>query len=304
MDNLTASIIICTYNRSKDLCICLKSLENQIVKPIEIIIVDDGNFEKTKKLLKEMDFDFKKIKHLQKDNKGLPASRNVGIQHVKGDITCFIDDDVILPPTWIDEITKLYSEYPNIAGAGGCVIDINPFDTGRIYNTISKIRSILFSNKAGKLSFIGIPYHLLDILNQDKKSVDTLTGCNMTFRTEIFNQNKFDESYIGSAWGEELDFCTSLKNNGKELVYYPKAFVIHNRTLTGGCRTNNSLYWLIRNNTYFLSKNFNLKRLRLFSSLLIFTAYMVLIYGFKGPIITFKAFKDGLEQYNNLGVNK
>jgi GT2 family glycosyltransferase len=282
----------------------LKSLENQIVKPIEIIIVDDGDFQKTKKLLKDMDFDFKKIIHLKKDKKGLPASRNVGIQHVKGDITCFIDDDVILPPTWVGEITKLYSKYQNISGAGGCVIDINPFDTGRIYNALSKIRSILFSNRAGKLSFIGIPYHLLDILNQDKKLVDTLTGCNMTFRTEVFKEQEFDESYIGSAWGEELDFCTSLKNKGKELLYYPKAFVIHNRTLTGGCRTNDSLYWLIRNNTYFLSKNFNSKRLRLFSLLLIFTPYMMLIYGFKGPSMTFKAFKDGNKQYDDLRGSK
>ena len=91
------SIIIPTYNRERFLFNCLKSLFEQIHRPLEIIIVDDGSKDKTYETVQECIKKFSskefKIIYFYQNNSGAPSARNRGIRESTGDWLQFLDSD-------------------------------------------------------------------------------------------------------------------------------------------------------------------------------------------------------------------
>lgn len=90
------SIIIPTYNRSYCLPSAIKAAVNQTYQNTEIIIVDDGSTDDTKKVISTFG---DKIKYIQKAHTGQADTRNVGLQHAKGEIIAPLDSDDI----WHDD---------------------------------------------------------------------------------------------------------------------------------------------------------------------------------------------------------
>lgn len=296
---MNVSVIICTYNRLNDLFICLDSLESQLTKPNELVIVDDSDTNNSEKILMRYDKSFK-IEYIKnKVKQGLPAARNVGVKHAKGDIICFVDDDVILPLNWLQEIINGYNKHKDAVGVGGWVVNFSPpgtlFGNGTLYRLLSAIRSILFNRKIGRLNFIGTLYLPLTVMPDTYVAVDTLHGCNMSFKKDVFNLYKFDELYRGSACGEEVDFCTRLtKKDGEKLICNPNAIAIHKRAQSGGCEVSgNTFYWYFRNHTYYLLKNFNASYFRV----LVFSFFALMYSIFTFKLVYLKAIKDGIRQY-------
>ena len=52
MEKDKISVVIPTYNREKSILASINSVLNQSYKNIEVIVVDDGSKDKTKKLIK------------------------------------------------------------------------------------------------------------------------------------------------------------------------------------------------------------------------------------------------------------
>ncbi|GAA4976023.1 glycosyltransferase family 2 protein [Algibacter aquimarinus] len=95
------SIIMATYNRAQYILESIKSIQNQTFDDWECIIVDDGSTDKTEDILKPVlkaDGRFKYFKRKEKYQKGLPGSRNYGLDLAKGDYIIFFDDDDIAHP--------------------------------------------------------------------------------------------------------------------------------------------------------------------------------------------------------------
>ena len=295
---MKVSVIICTYNRLNDLFICLNSLENQLTKPNEVVIVDDSDANNSGKIIRRYNNSLK-IKYIKnKVKRGLTAARNVGVKHAQGDIICFVDDDVILPLTWLQEIINGYEENKNAIGVGGWALSFNPpgtlFGNSLLYRLLLAIRLVLFSKKIGRLNFIGTLYLPLTVMPENYVEVDTLHGCNMSFRREVFNLYKFDELYEGSAYEEDMDFCTRLTKDGKKLICNPNAIAIHKRAQSGGCEAaEDNFYWYSRNHTYFLLKNFNMNYFRV----LVFSIFVLVYSIFTFKLGYLKAVKDGIRQY-------
>jgi glycosyltransferase involved in cell wall biosynthesis len=92
------SVVIPTYNRANLIRRCVKSVLNQTVSDIEVLVVDDGSSDRTKATLEKIgDERFRYYKHEQ--NRGGAAARNTGIQHSSGDYIGFLDSDDVWHPT-------------------------------------------------------------------------------------------------------------------------------------------------------------------------------------------------------------
>ena len=84
------SVIIPTYNRIFFLKRSIDSVLEQILKPYEVIIVDDGSSDGTSTMIKK---NYPKINLICQENKGVSAARNIGIRASSGDWVCFLDSD-------------------------------------------------------------------------------------------------------------------------------------------------------------------------------------------------------------------
>ena len=91
--NHLISIIIPTYNVENYISKGLYSCINQTYKNIEIIVVDDGSIDNTCNIVEEYIKKDNRIHLYKKDNTGVSATRNLGINKANGDYCIFLDSD-------------------------------------------------------------------------------------------------------------------------------------------------------------------------------------------------------------------
>lgn len=98
------SIIIPIYNVDRYVNECIDSVINQTLTDIEIICIDDGSVDNSLNLVRE--YSDSRITIISQENKGLAASRNIGIEHANGEYITFLDADDYLR---LDALEKLYA---------------------------------------------------------------------------------------------------------------------------------------------------------------------------------------------------
>lgn len=89
------SIIIPTYNNANTICNSIDSCFKQTYKNIEVIVIDDGSTDDTKKVLNEY-LSNDKFKYIYQDNQERSAARNHGLDIAKGEYIQFLDSDDML----------------------------------------------------------------------------------------------------------------------------------------------------------------------------------------------------------------
>lgn len=104
-NNPLISIITATYNSENYLNECLSSLNKQIYKNYEHLVIDGGSTDNTIKILKKND---NKIDYwCSKKDLGIYDAFNKGMQLAKGKYICFLNSD----DTFSDSALKIYLEY-------------------------------------------------------------------------------------------------------------------------------------------------------------------------------------------------
>jgi glycosyltransferase involved in cell wall biosynthesis len=112
------SVIIAFLNEEKFLAEALESVLRQDYENWEILLVDDGSTDGSTAIAKEYVAKFPgKIvycEHGGHSNRGLSASRNLGIAQAKGELIAFLDaDDVWLPEKLSDQV-YIFQQHPEI----------------------------------------------------------------------------------------------------------------------------------------------------------------------------------------------
>lgn len=94
------SVIIPIYNTEKYLTRCINSIINQTYKKMELILVDDGSTDDSKKICDKFARDYEMIKVVHQKNRGVSAARNVGLKLASNEYIVFVDSD-----DWIERET-------------------------------------------------------------------------------------------------------------------------------------------------------------------------------------------------------
>lgn len=259
MTGLFLSVVIPTYRREAVLRQTIKSVLEQDYPQFEVIVVDQTpNHEpETQALLSQLANDGKIILHTV-NWASLPAARNYAIERSQGDVVVFIDDDVELPPGYLQAHAHNYEQRSDIGAVAGRV-----FDRMKLADSSDLVIEDLPSQAMDP----GIAWYYIDLVHTVKpQRVLTARGCNMSFRRELFDQYglRFDERFHGSAVREESDFCLHIRQTPYIIWYDPEAHLVHLGEETGGCHdiTTRSLsYQLNFYHNHFLMALKNLKPL-------------------------------------------
>lgn len=97
------SIVVPVYNAEKTIFRCVKSIEEQTYKNIELILVNDGSVDNSISKCVELKKKYKNIVLIDKENEGTSKTRNCGIINSTGKYLSFVDSD--------DACDKMMIEY-------------------------------------------------------------------------------------------------------------------------------------------------------------------------------------------------
>ena len=87
------SVIVAVYNAERTLRRCIDSLVGQSLGDIEIILVDDGSVDASAAICDEYAAADPRIKVFHKENEGVSRTKQLGLDHAKGEYIIYLDSD-------------------------------------------------------------------------------------------------------------------------------------------------------------------------------------------------------------------
>jgi cellulose synthase/poly-beta-1,6-N-acetylglucosamine synthase-like glycosyltransferase len=119
------SIVIPTRG-SDTIADCLASISRLDYEPFEVLICVDHAEAVAVALAAEYAThdDRMRVINCDGENRGASATRNVGIGEARGEIVFFTDDDVIVPPEWLNRGLPYFSD-PGVVGIEGKLVYVS-----------------------------------------------------------------------------------------------------------------------------------------------------------------------------------
>ncbi len=215
------TVVLCTYNRSKYLATALKSAAALVLPESvewEILVVDNNSNDSTREVVADFCDRFPShFRYLFEPQQGKSNALNAGIRAARGNIVAFMDDDVRVEPTWLQNLTAALRD-GEWSGAGGRVVPewsrpaprwISP----QAWYATGPLVQFDLGDKAGEL-------------------VEPPFGTNMAFRKSMFEKHGDFRPELGPRPGSEIrnedsEFGARLLAAGERLRYEPAAVVYH-----------------------------------------------------------------------------
>ena len=187
------SIIVPVYNVEKYLTKCLDSLVNQTLSEIEIIIVNDGSPDNSKKIIDKYLKEYpNKIKYYEKANGGQGSARNLGLTKATGKYIGYVDsDDYVNPEMYEKMYQKACETDADIVMCSHTIVyeDTNKEIVERLFLKTDNEQTNCFFNNAGV--------------------------CNKIYKRELLNGFEFRSK----VWYEDIDFVTKVIMNTSKIAY-------------------------------------------------------------------------------------
>lgn len=105
------SIIVPVYNAEENLARCIDSICKQTYQNLEIILLNDGSKDESLEICKQFAAQDARIVVIDKENSGVSATRNLGMQKATGKYLQFADADDSLQPRATELMVEKAEEY-------------------------------------------------------------------------------------------------------------------------------------------------------------------------------------------------
>jgi glycosyltransferase involved in cell wall biosynthesis len=110
IDDVLVSVITPTYQRAERLAEAIRSVIAQRHENWEMVVVDDGSLTAAKVAAA---FGDDRITVYDADHGGACHARNVALEHVRGEIITYLDDDNWLDPGWLHAVAWAFRNHPD-----------------------------------------------------------------------------------------------------------------------------------------------------------------------------------------------
>ena len=200
---LAVSIICPVYKAESYLHRCVDSVLSQTFEDFELLLIDDGSPDNSGKICDEYAQKDKRVRVFHKENGGVAAARQLGLENATGEYTIHVDPDDWVEPNMLEE---LYAK-AKAEDADMVICD---------YYKESLSRTRYMRQKPTKLEADTILRYILR---------GKLYGAlwNKLIRRECFTLYNIDFPENISLW-EDMFVCCSLLLNDIKIAYLNKAF--------------------------------------------------------------------------------
>jgi O-antigen biosynthesis protein len=222
--SVSVSVVVATFDRPNDLRHCLISLVAQrSTRAVEIIVVDN---HPVSGLTAPIVSEFPGVKLVEEPRQGLAYARNAGIVASQGDIIVTTDDDVTMPPNWVETLVAPFAR-PDVMVVTGNVLPIElETSSQQLFEVYGGLGRGFQPNEVNGEWFEACPYRTVPTWNLGATA-------NAAFRVSIFSHPQIgliDESLgAGTSTGCSEDTYVFYKvlKAGYTIVYQPTAYVWH-----------------------------------------------------------------------------
>jgi GT2 family glycosyltransferase len=186
---VSVSVIVPVHNGGENFRRCLGSLKESHLRPIEIIVVADGDTDGSSQVAKEFGVQVSRFP----SSGGPGRARNLGAAIAQGELLLFIDADVTVPPNVIGQVAGVFARKPCVDAIIGSYDD-EPAEP----NFLSQYRNLL--------------HHYVH--QQGNEDASTFWGaCGAIRRSVFLSIGGFDERYLRPSV-EDIELGYRLKKAG------------------------------------------------------------------------------------------
>ncbi len=187
------SIIIPVRYRPDLTQVCIDSVIGY-TNDYELILVQEGEDKEITELLKSYPAKFIQ----NKEPKGYAGAMNTGLELATGDYYCFLNNDTVVTPHWLEEMLKAFDE-PKVG-----LVSSTFWGTGN--------RQSVDWNNGKQFDFVLEPFCLIGV-------------CFLIDRQTMDVVGKWDENFFHG--GEDFDMTIRISNAGYKLVIARNSFIYH-----------------------------------------------------------------------------
>jgi GT2 family glycosyltransferase len=211
---MQASVIIPTWNRRDALLETLSALAatDYPANEWEAVVIDDGSTDGTDEAVKEwIERIGAPVRYLCQQNAGAAAARNRGAYAARGEILIFIDNDILVPPDFIQQHLQVLRENPNCWILGRIVHppEMRKFPFGRYRDDFHE--SFFRALKSCSLT-----------------ETDGMSAANVSLpKGDFIALRGFDESFPGASC-EDWELAMRARQRGIRVLFAPHISVLHN----------------------------------------------------------------------------
>ncbi len=199
------SLVLATINRLEEPLSLLHSLQRQVYRDFEVILVDQNLGDELENEVKALlPILFFKVKYLRICPKGLSHARNKGLQLAVGDVVAFPDDDCEYLADTLAIVADLFFVHKELDVVKGRIVDRAGVDS------LKKWKKTHFRLKKHQVFFTASSITMFVKLRSGVVEFDEELGAG---------------SYFGSC--EDVDLIYRLLKVGKEVVYFPQVVLYH-----------------------------------------------------------------------------
>ncbi len=218
MENKLLSVVTVTYNNADNILEYLQSVEKNIPKNSEIIIVDNASNDSTRKLLENN----KNIVFISSEiNLGFAKACNLAVQKASGEYLFFLNPDTKVSDNAIQKLVDFYENTPD----AGIVAPKIFQDDKNVQPSVRKFPSVF-----GAINeyYFGVKnsYEAYVPDSKDSIVVETVVGAAILIKKELFEKvGGFNEKYF--MYYEDLELCKKINDLGFKVYYVPAASIYH-----------------------------------------------------------------------------
>lgn len=217
---IAVSIVVPVYNAAPYLRKCLDSVVNQTLRNVEIIFIDDGSTDGSSEICKEYAAKDNRVVYYKKENEGLAAARQDGIERANGEYVGFVDSDDWLE---LNMYERMYEEaLKETADIVFCNCFFNDSETDRIH-----LEPGVYDRKGIQEKIL--PRSLSGISPKGSNSVIRWSNCLRIYKLALIKENgiSFGRNFRRSQ-DLQLTFETTL--HAQKYVSLNNEYLYHNRT--------------------------------------------------------------------------
>lgn len=211
-----SSAVLSSFNKCRDLAANLEAIRAQTLPFESVVVVDNASHDGSAELVRR-DFPEVLLAVMPHSQYGACETFNIGFASARSELVAILDDDIVMPPAWLERSTARMSAEP----ATTAIVSTQVVEPGmpESYRTSKAVN--------------------------EERYMSTFRGCaSLARHAAIAKAGFYDERLF--IYGNERDLTCRLLNLGYRVLQYPGVSVFH-KTPFGIKLGKRSLYYHARN---------------------------------------------------------